>query len=218
MGQGVFGRTNRAFPPLWLSLAAPASAPELPRLVSAALSVGTVVDVSAHPGLFGGFMRGSDALLMGAGGNEIGDAADEDGAANLIHAHLIESLSAIGRDWLDFYFLRVRRPLEEFQLTGALKALEWARDEGHVKFVGLSAEADPLVVLRAWQFHDAFEALLLPNRDPSYAGLRTLAAERRVGIVSRAANPLSLESRPVLCTVRSVPEVRVLTQEPVAAG
>ena len=163
-------------------------------------------------------MRGSDALLMGAGGNEIGDAADEDSAANLIHAHLIETLSAIGREWLDFYFLRIRRPLEEFQLTGALKALEWARDEGHVKFVGLSAEAEPLVVLRAWQFHDAFEALLLPKNGSSFEGLRTLAAERRVGIITRAAHPLPFEPGTVLCTVRSAPEVRMFCQEPVAAG
>jgi len=213
----VFGRTNRAFPPAWLSLAAPSSPPELPRLVSAALAARTVVDISAHPGLFGGFMRGSDGLLMGAGGNEIGDAPDEDTAANLIHAHLIQTLSAIGREWLDFYFLRVRRPLEEFQVTGALKALEWARDESHVKYVGLSAETDPLEVQRIWQFHDAFEAVLLPG-EPGFAGLRGLAAERRVGIVTKPAAGIPLDSGPILHTVRSAEEVRSLCQEPVSAG
>ncbi|MHB8636634.1 MAG: aldo-keto reductase family protein [Fimbriimonadaceae bacterium] len=218
MGHGVFGRTNQVAPAIWYSLAVPSSPPELPRLVAAALATGSVVDVSAHPALFGGFMRGSDALLMGAGGAEIGVTADEDGAANVVHAHLIETLSALGRDWIDFYFLRIRSPLEEFQLSGALKALEWAKDEQHVKFMGVSAETDPAVVLRAWHFHDAFDALLLPSGDSCYSSLKAMAADRRVGVVTRFSDAAPQAQDPVLHTVRSVADVRTLAQQPAAAG
>ncbi len=164
----------------------PSDCAELGPLVEAASTAKTMMDISAHPGLFGGFMRGTDGLLMTCGGSDILNSPDEDGAANLIHAHLIETLCAIGREWLDFYFLRVRRPLEEFQITGALRALEWAREEGHVKSVGLSAEAEPVVVASAWQFHDGFEGLLLPSAESKFDSLRSMANVRRVGVVSRA--------------------------------
>jgi hypothetical protein len=164
---------------------------DLRSLVDAALGCNTVVDISVHPGLFGGFIRGTQqhdsALLMGRGGLELENAADAKNASDLIQAHLIETLSAIGREYLDFYFLRVRSPLEEYQVEGALEALEMARQEGHIRFIGLASEGKtPLPALGLWQFHDAFEAVLLP---PSQDGLATLAKERRVGVVWHGFSP-----------------------------
>jgi hypothetical protein len=216
VGTGLFGRTNRAFPPIWLSLAAPNESEEIAPLVAAAVQSNTVVDISAHPGLFGGFMRGSSSLLMSGGGHDLVHAPDEDGAANLIHAHLIETLCSIGREWIDFYFLRLRAPLEEFQLAGAIRALDWAREEGHVKFVGLGAEADPVVVLGAWQFHDAFEAVLLPSADSAYQGLQAMALKRRVGIVIRQQIRRADSGQTSLVTVRSKKEA-VAALEPALA-
>lgn len=216
----MLGRTNQTFPPVWLSLAVPASSRDVGDLVRAANEAKTVIDVSTHPGLFGHFMRGTTTRLMGAGGADIAHAADEDSAANLIHAHLIETLSAVGRDWLDFYFLRVRAPLEEFQLSGALKALEWARDERHVHFVGLSGEASEPIVQGVWQFHDAFDVLLLG--DGKTPALAAMADSRRVGIVRRVSGDPTPEATSLM-TVRSTQEIAAAVRlnpqpESVAAG
>jgi aryl-alcohol dehydrogenase-like predicted oxidoreductase len=120
---------------------------------------------------------------MGRGGFELENAADAKNASDLMQAHLIETLSAVGREYLDFYFLRVRSPLEEFQVDGALEALEMARQEGHIRFIGLSSEGQShLPALGLWQFHDAFDTVLLT---PSQESLAKLAQERRVGVVWR---------------------------------
>lgn len=149
--------------------------------VASAMAEKTVIDISANPALWGGQMRGTDALLMTRGGMEIERAPDEKAACDLIQAHLIETLSAIGREHIDFYFLQVRRALEEFQINGALQALENAKQEGHIRFLGLAAEGPGLAVQSVWQFRDAFEVLLLKSPD---SGLEGLAIERRVGIVT----------------------------------
>lgn len=176
----ILGRTNQTFPNTWLRLVG-ASDQTPVEIVNQALTEKTVIDFSANPALWGGQMRGTDALLMAKGGLEIERAPDEKAACDLIQAHLIETLSAIGREHIDFYFLQVRRALEEYQIHGALQALENAKSEGHIRFLGLSAEGPGLAVQNVWQFHDAFEVLLL--RDPDQ-GLEALAKERRVGVVT----------------------------------
>lgn len=141
-----------------------------------------MIDFSAAPAFWGSFVRGSeDAILMARGGLDIANAPDEKGAFDLIQAHLIESLSAIGRERLDFYFLQVRTPLEEFQISGALEALEGARQEGHVQYLGLASAGAPMTTQSVWQFHDAFEVLLLQQPD---SALEAMAKDRRVGIVT----------------------------------
>ncbi len=187
---GVLGRTNQSFPPIWISLAAPQTAPEegwRDRLVSAAIEANTVIDISKGPVLWGGAMRGTEAKLMTLGGAEIERATDEKHARDLVEAHLIETLSAIGREHLDFYFFQMRRALEEFQINGALAALELAKQEGHVRFVGLCCDGPSLAVLGSWQFHDAFDVLLVPRNHydaEAYETLAPMANERRVGIVT----------------------------------
>ncbi len=183
MSSEVLGRTNHVFPPVWIRLTLPPiSTPEdwVQQLVDAALNQQTVIDISTNPGLWGGKMRGTQATLMTIGGSEIERAPDEQTAFDLTQAHLIQTLSAIGREWIDFYFLSIRRNLEEFQINGALQALDFARKEGHVKFLGLAADGPGLAVQGLWQFRDAFEVILLPNED---SGLVAMAKERRVGVV-----------------------------------
>jgi aryl-alcohol dehydrogenase-like predicted oxidoreductase len=114
-------------------------------------------------------------------------ATDEDHACDLIQAHLIEVLSCVGREWIDLYYLRVEEMPEEYQLSGALQALELAKQEGHVKHIGISCAGSPFAALGAWQFHDAFETLLVPRSHTdvdAYQVLSPLAKERRVGIVT----------------------------------
>ncbi|MBS1720147.1 MAG: hypothetical protein JST35_06855 [Armatimonadetes bacterium] len=190
MEHQTLGRTNRAFPPIWLSPAAPQFAPKegwRESLIEACVELGTVIDISKGPALWGSLLSNNAAHLMTLGGHEIENAVDDSHAANLIEANLIETLSAVGRDCLDFYFLQVRRRLEEFQINGALEALESARQEGHIKHLGLCVDGPALAILGVWQFHDAFDVVLIPRNhqeSTDYEALAPLARERRVGIVT----------------------------------
>ncbi len=133
-------------------------------------------------------MRGADELtLVQLSPHSYDSATDDRHAADLIQAHLLETLSSIGREWIDIYFLRVRKNMGEAQISGALEAMEMARQEGHIRHLGLLSDGPALATLGLWQFHDAFEAIMVP-RNPviadQYQTLSPLAQERRVGIVS----------------------------------
>ncbi|MES1227687.1 MAG: hypothetical protein ABUL72_03395, partial [Armatimonadota bacterium] len=142
---------------------------------------------------------------MSMGGLDIERATEQSHATDLVQAHLIETLSAIGREYLDFYFLRIRRGLEEFQINGALEAIEMAKQEGHIRFIGLACDGPPLAALGVWQFHDAFEVVLTRDKD-AYDTLAPLARERRVGIVT--CEKLGPE-HPLLRKVASPKEVQL---------
>lgn len=190
MAETLLGRTNRAFPPIWLSLSVPHSGGEaaIDALVASARGAGVPLDISGNPALWGGRMRGDDSLfLTQISTNGYERANDDRHAGDLIQAHLIETLSAIGREWIDVYFLRVRRAVDEAQLSGALEAMELARQEGHIRYLGLCCDGPSLAALGMWQFHDAFDLLLVPRNhhdDEAYRTLAPLARERRVGIVT----------------------------------
>ena len=100
----------------------------------------------------------------------------------------------------------MRRAWEEFQLAGVFGALEAARSEGHVKFIGLAAEGSALAALGTWQFHDAFEALLVGDK-PGLDQLGPMAKERRVGVLGR-----DLDADARLATVTSADQVRQLLE------
>lgn len=155
-------------------------------LVSAALDANTVIDISSQPLLWGGQMRGTEAMIMAVSGREIANATDSDHAGDLLQARLLQTLSSLGRESLDFYFLDYRRAWEEHQINGALETLEYAKQEGAIKFIGMFAGGSSLAALGMWQFHDAFDVILCPNNPVQRDGYKTLAPlaqERRVGIV-----------------------------------
>lgn len=187
MASGLLGRTNLAFPPVWLSLSLPDRGEEISPLVEAALAADVPIDITSQPGLWGGHMRGTEAFLTTIGTAAYENASDEKHASDLLQAHFIETLSSIGREHIDIYFLRIRRAVEEYQISGALEALELARQEGHIRFIGICCDGPSLATLGMWQFHDAFDVLLVPRNhyDPEpYQTLSPLARERRVGIVT----------------------------------
>ncbi len=143
-------------------------------------------------------MRGCQAVLTASGNLDYENATDESHACSLVQANLIELLSSIGREMIDIYFLRVRRMAEEFQISGVLQALEWAKQEGHVGHIALSCDGPSFATLGVWQFHDAFEALLVPRdhrNTESYDTLAPLAKHRRVGIVT--SKPLDWNYSPL---------------------
>lgn len=127
-------------------------------------------------------MRGTEAIVSCLSSSALETATDSTHAVDLVHAHLIEVLSCLGREHLDFYFLRIRRMVEEFQLAGALEAMELARQEGHIRFLGLACDGPPLATLSVWQFHDAFDAVLIPSAEAGKT-LVPLARERRAGVL-----------------------------------
>lgn len=185
----VFGRTNVTVPPVWLSLAPPHVPNEgwLDELVGSALEGNCPIDVSGQPGLWGGALRGKEACILTIGDGGISRATEEAHAMHLLQAHLIETLCAVGRETLDYYFLRIRGRLEEYQINGALTALELARQEGHLRYLGICCDGPAMATLAAWQFHDAFEALLIPRNhydQDDYKALSPLAHERRVGVIT----------------------------------
>lgn len=212
MESELLGRTNKAYPPVWLSLAVPSESESIPALLDAAVTCSTVLDISSQPALWGGRLRKENCTLLASGGVDLERATDEKQAGDLTQAHLIQILSALGHEQIEFYFLKVRRALEEFQLAGAFAALEMARQEGHVSHIGLWVDGPALAVLPTWQFHDAFEVVIL--REEHLKTLAPFAAERRVGIVY--AGDDAMGSYTWLATVRSADEAKRATSRKVA--
>ncbi len=93
-------------------------------------------------------------------------------------------------------------------------ALETARQEGHVRFLGIFCDGPPLATLGTWQFHDAFEVLLAPVGE-ALEMLEPLARERRVGVVCFSSRSLRDREVPgnahdstVMVPVHSAEDVR----------
>lgn len=184
MASDLLGRTNHAFPKVWYSLRLPRNSIAEDSSVSTirgAIESGTVIDISSSPAFWGGMARGTDAMIMVRGGTDIERAPHELLACELVQAHLVQTLSAIGRQWIDIYFLQVRGDLMDCQIDGALLALENARQEGHIRHLGIECVGDSIEIQRLWQRRDAFEVALLNSAEP---GLISMARERRVGIVT----------------------------------
>lgn len=186
----IFGRTNVSYPKQWLSLSVPHTGfdqESAEKLIESAVNFGSPIDISSQPALWGGFLRKyENAQTVTRGTLQIEQATSEDHATDLVQAHLIETLSSIGNEKVDFYFLRIRRTLEEFQINGTLAALEFAKQEGNIGYLGLQCDGPALAVLGFWQFHDGFDALMLPSPLDSTDARDTLlglADQRRVGVL-----------------------------------
>jgi len=207
MSTPLLGRTNQAFPSVWLKLEVPADLTEIPLMVEAARDSGLPVDISSRPILWGGLMRSHTGVVVARGTTDYERASDHTHATDLVQSHLIETLSCMGRDYLDFYLIPVRRAVEEYQISGALEALEAARQEGHLRYLGLVSEGPALATLGTWQFHDAFEVIALSQADPdAQETLIPTARSRRVGVI-QIGNEASEDGSPVLWPVRTAQEI-----------
>lgn len=177
------GRTNIAFPEVWLSLVWDGKS-EGEALVSAAVASRAPLEVSAAPALWGGFGAREAETVIATGGKELATLTDAGRAPDLIGARLIEVLSGIGRPCLDIFVFQYGSALEESVLDGVFLALESARTEGLVRFVAVEPVGPVLATRAMWQFRDGFELLVLPEGG-GYESLVPLANERRVGVVRR---------------------------------
>ncbi|MCW5939331.1 MAG: hypothetical protein KF884_02625 [Fimbriimonadaceae bacterium] len=185
-----FGRTNVSLPRAWLALLARGSDAEArDTLVGRALDLGAPLGVSSAPSLWGPSLGRREATLVACGALEVCRALDSKQAFDIVTGELVALLSALGRDHVAFYFLKVRSALEEHQIAGSIEALHAAKEEGLVRFAGLRCDGPGMVGLGLWRLHDAFEAVMVP-RSPTvtepYDTLAPLAQERRVGLVTRS--------------------------------
>ena len=217
MESSVTGRHDKLLPATWLRLIAPGHEnADLAALVRAAIAAETVIDISSNAALWGGYLRATCATLMTVGPLDLATSVDEQQVHDLVLAHLIETLSAIGREYIDFYFLWVDRPLKEFQISGALIALQEAKEEGNIRIVGIAAH-DILASQTILHFHQGFESLLLPKEETSGA-LRALARGRNMAIVTRSQNPSRApQDEAVLIPVSSANDVEAAVAEGLAS-
>lgn len=179
-------------------------------LASAVRDAGLPVDVSSGPAYWGAALRGADLPVMVRLGRNLDRSTDANHATDLVQAEFIERLSSLGRMSVDFVGLYVERPMEEYQIDGALRALELARQEEHFRFLALVAIGPAITVQSVWQFHDAFEVLVC-GEDADFDGLVRMAESRRVGVVRELAS-FSASERPgtSLVPVESAEQVLVV--------
>lgn len=193
--ESVFGRTNRSLPPTWLKLEAGGlDRDEALELARYAASKGAPLDVTSSPSLWGMALRDQNSVLSVRGGLDIESAGSETHAFDLLSAHLIETLSCLTVRTLDFYFLKLRRGLEEHQISGAIQALTAAKQDGLLRHTGFEACSPAFAVLANWQFNDAFEAAIIPagtENEPLF----NLAKERRLGVLTLGENLVAVQSR-----------------------
>lgn len=195
----LLGRTNREVYPLWAKgtlrgdESAEVNAFRLFQLLQQ--SPIEVLDITPAPGLWGHLLRENPTPLQVAitvPAHLIGLAGDATHAGYALQSHLIETLCAIGRERVDFYFLSLHESLTEAQLSGALEALEIARQEGQIGAIGLAGYENPIRTLALWRTHDAFEVVLLPASEAHLQTLLPEARYRRTGVVVELNHPLQI--------------------------
>jgi hypothetical protein len=154
-------------PSTWIRLTTPPwDSAEVARFKDQKSQGHVVFDITTSPAYWGSMLGSHEDLVMIQGGPDVAHAADQMSAANLVQAHLIEAMSAIGRPYLDFYFFQIRQELAPDKSVGAVHALKNAQEEGHIRNLGLAADS-PKPALDFWQSNQIFDIALLkaPNAE-----------------------------------------------------
>lgn len=188
--KAVFGRTNTEYPLVWPALQAPAGAfgeSWSVELAAALEELPGPVDVTAAPALWRARLRGAPPRLIARGAAEVAQAESAGHAADLVAGSLMSVLSCLAGWRLELFFLRMRQPLTDAQVEGALEALEAAREDGLIRHAGLAVECHPMAARNAWSFHDGFEVISYrhnPAQPEWHEALGEMARERRVGVLT----------------------------------
>lgn len=115
-------------------------------------------------------------------------ARDRDGALRLLD----DSLRRLGTDRLDLWQLhdlRERHELDEiFGKGGAIEAVEQARADGRVRFVGITGHHDPAILVEAMRRYPVDTVLCAinpadPRRQPFATTVIAEARQRGVGVI-----------------------------------
>lgn len=171
---------------VWLSLSIPhepKSCAWVNELVDAAAAANTVIDITSQPGLWGAFLP-EESKVMAIGEAEIEKSIDETHAQNLIECDLIELLSAIRRESMDLYVLRVRNGINERQMDGALNACKLLKQSGVARAIGLHSH--DLATLKSFlNQSDLVDIILAPDNPlESCHELHALALEKQLDVVT----------------------------------
>jgi len=202
-------RSNRfkeAYPAVWLRLLTPPRPDLAEGLARAARDTHTVLDISTQPALWGGNLWASDAAFMAIGNGQAGRATDENHAFDLTQAHILQTLSSIGRETIEFYFLPIAAGWSDFQVIGALQAVEFARQEGHIKYAGLAPGPDGRLAMGLWETRDTFDVVFAPTEEAADA-IRLLAGDRGVTILHSGRKPWAQPDDVTLLGIKSLHEI-----------
>jgi predicted aldo/keto reductase-like oxidoreductase len=115
-------------------------------------------------------------------------ARDRDGALRLLD----DSLRRLGTDRLDLWQLHDLRELEEldeiFGKGGAIEAVERAKADGRIRFVGITGHHDPAILMEAMRRYPVDTVLCAinpadPRRQPFVTTVVAEARRRGVGVI-----------------------------------
>lgn len=107
--------------------------------------------------------------------------------------HLVETLRNMNTDRLDLWQVHDIRTVEDmeeiFARGGAMEAFREAKEEGHVRFVGITGHQDPDIIVRCMELYD-FDTVLMPVNplEPSYQSfiekVLPVALAKEMGIIA----------------------------------
>ncbi|MFM9873132.1 MAG: hypothetical protein ACKVQS_06665 [Fimbriimonadaceae bacterium] len=196
----VLGRTNRVWADEWWRLI---GFRDLEHLGSALRENSRPVLADGSPSIWANELRGAgcDWLVTNSGGCEFGRS--EEDAAGKMMGEIVQAVSCSPDGNVAIWFLTVAKPWEEYQINGALAALDSAREEGLVRHLGLHVAEGAMAVASLWRFHDAFDVVLCRPGD-ELDGVVATARERRVGVVQDGGEGLGIG--PVLRRVEGFSE------------
>lgn len=193
----VLGRTNRVWPEEWWKLV---GFRDREIVVSDLKAQPRPVLAMGSPGIWAHELRGlgCDWLVCDSGGVE--RACDEGEAMQIMMGEIVQRVSNSPDGGISIWFLSVARAWEEFQINGALAALDSAREERLVDHLGLHVAGRAMGVASLWRFHDAFDVVLCRPGEEFDSVLAT-ARERRVGVVQDGGEALGFGPvlREVIC-------------------
>lgn len=203
----TFGRTNAKVPRTWIQ---PLLGFDVPQFIESHLADDSIIDISGNLGVLGYQLQQTSCRISVQAGRTVEGSDSEEGAYHAMSAEILQVISALGRQKVDFFYWRYHRALEEFQINGAIRALADGKEEGLIDFVGLRLEGHPLVAMSLIRFHDAFETLMLPQAIGDAEALVEDARARRIGIVwygsLTLSNQLNSEQDAILVPAQSIEE------------
>ncbi len=197
----LLGRTNRIFPQTWW------------RITGTQESERDAVraHLAEHPApiMAGAYwadaVRDLDLPWLARGGSIAGQSLSRSHADDLVSMEIIQAVASSPDGKLAIYFLSVSSAWEEFQIDGALAAMDAARQDGLLDFFGLHIAGSVVAISSMWRFHDAFEVVLASaQNEKDFRTVHSTAVERRVGVIQEGEGP----HRPRLLTVNSVADMQ----------
>lgn len=138
----TFGSLNA--PQDWLSLRLSGSTSDFEEVLNVAIDSGLPLDVSHGKLVWGSRLAGCDNLLVGFGAADFHRAHSASDACILVSAQLVEWLSCLNGRTLDVFFLPGTPAVTREQWSGAIEAVETARDDGLIRFSGIDRAIEGL--------------------------------------------------------------------------